>query len=120
MNPPVDRMDLSLNYPVFSIFSSDCESGKKSVVSVQADANDCILLYRSRELAELYIEQAQQTQTNSTLEVFVVKDNHELQAFLSRLPAWADHVLWDATVKPKFFKLVSVLDLLEVIQGGAE
>src|SRR5262249_26771387 len=99
-NRPLDPMDAHFDYPLFSILIVDHATAQKWIVSVEAEANDCVLLYKTRELAELYIEQAQQADPNAALELPALNNKRDLLDMLQQLPASADHLLWDAPLKP--------------------
>ena len=118
MNSPIEPMDMRLNYPVFAVLSVEPSTGEKCLVYVEAEANDCLPLFRTRELAELYIEQARGVNLQAIFEVLLCSNGNELEKLLTRLPPSTDHVIWDSTLQPQYFKLVSVADLIEVLRQG--
>jgi hypothetical protein len=113
-----DSGELSLRYPVHVVLSGgpDDEDG---LVVVEVDGNDCLLLFRSRELAELYLEQAQAAGSEPPLTLRACHGDAELEHLLAQLPASVSHVVWDATREARVLKVTAVSDLLAVLREDA-
>ena len=113
---PIEPIDIPLTYPVFTVLSVEPSTGERWFVFVEADANDCLPVFRTRELAELYIEQSQEANPLAALEVLSCTNAKEFEQVLTQLASTIDHVIWDAPLRPPYFKLVTVADLLEIVR----
>jgi hypothetical protein len=111
--------EMSLRYPVYAVLAAEA-GGDESLVVVELDGNDCLLLYRTRELAELYLEQADATDDGGPLTLRPCAGDTELEHLLAQLPPSVSQVLWDATPRARALRLTPVRDLLEVLRGGLE
>jgi hypothetical protein len=115
-NMSMEHFDLRLNYPLFAILCVESSKGGSGLVSFKVDANECVPLFTNREVAELYIEQAQEADAEFHLDLITINSPKELELFLEKLPPLTDHVIWDTLLQPSFFKLTSVTDLLRIVR----
>jgi hypothetical protein len=111
--------ELSMRYPVFAVLSSE-PNNETSLVVVEVEGKDCLPLFRTRELGELYVEQVQDAESQSPLLLHECHDDGELEHLLVQLPPSVADVVWDATLQPQVLRVTSVQDLLEVIRGDSE
>jgi hypothetical protein len=109
-------MYLRWTFPLFTVRVSS----KNRIVCVDADGKACVLLFKNRELAELYAEQAHEAQPNRRLAVLEVVDEEVLDSLLSGLPPQIDHVLWDATYRAQVLKLSPIRDVLAQLDEQQE
>jgi hypothetical protein len=112
-----DTQEFDLRFPLFAVLSTDDE-GDVNVVVLEIDASDCLPLFRNRELAELYVEQCQEDQPQTRLELHPCDCEHELGELLRRLPPSVDQVIWDTTTRPKALRVTAVSDLLRILDTG--
>jgi hypothetical protein len=108
--------ELSLRYPVYAVLSADPD-GEEGLVVVSLGGNDCLLLFRTRELAELYLEQARTAESESPLTLRECHGDAELEHLLTQFPPSVAHVVWDATPQAQALKITRVSDLLLVLRG---
>jgi hypothetical protein len=109
--------ELSLRYPVYAVLSEDGDSNTNLIV-VELEGQDCVPLFRNRELAELYLEQVHNAEGSCPLVLHECRDDTELEHLVQQLPASVAHIIWDATLKPQVIRVTSVNDLLDVIRKG--
>jgi hypothetical protein len=111
--------ELSLCYPVFAVLSAELND-ETNLIVVELEGKDSLPLFRTRELAELYLEQVQNTEPQSPLVLHECHDHEELEHLLLQLPASVADVIWDATLRPQVVRITAVRDLLEVIRGDSQ
>jgi hypothetical protein len=61
-----DSGNLNLRYPVYAVVSPEPHD-EESLIVVELEGKDCLPLFRTRELGELYVEQVQNTGSQSGL-----------------------------------------------------
>lgn len=82
---------------------------------VPIDDLGCSLLYKTRELAELYVEQSAPVDPSLKLDVQAISSIAELSSFLNGLPAACSTIAWDITTNSQAFKACTVQELLDAI-----
>jgi hypothetical protein len=110
---------LSLRYPVFAVLSAE-PAGEEYLTVVEVDGHDCLLLFRTRELGELYAEQPREAGAKLHLTLRPCHEDAELAHLLEQLPGSVSHVVWDATPRAQALRVTSVSDLLAVIRPDGE
>jgi hypothetical protein len=114
---PQEAGELTLRFPVFAIV---CPAGEEDgLLVLEADGKECIPLFLSRELAELYAEQVQEADAGSLFRLRELRGDEELDHLLAQLPAAVAHVVWDTTLRPQAFRMTAVADLRRVVGGGS-
>lgn len=111
-----DTGELSLRYPVYTVLSPEAD-GEEHLVVVEADGQDCLPLFRTKELAELYLEQAQGRDTGGSLALHACQGDSELEHLLQQLPASVAQVVWDPTAKARVLRMTAVRVLLALVRG---
>lgn len=111
-----DTGELSLRYPVYTILSG-APGGEQGLVVVEVEGQDCVLLFRNREPAELYLEQAKSDGGEPPLVLEEYRSDEELEHLLTQLPSAVANVLWDATPQARALRLTAVADLLAAVRS---
>lgn len=88
---------IQITYPAFLIGVPENE---KEVIGTEANGGDWILLYSTKELAELYIEQ-----TGDEYVPRIALDDISLRRTLDAYPSVAGF-LWDTTIQPQWFRFI--------------
>jgi hypothetical protein len=109
--------EMSLRYPVFAVLSAE-PGGEQGLVVVEVDGQDSLLLFRNREVAELYLEAAEAD--NAPLTLHELPGDEELEHLLAQLPTSTTQVVWDATPRARALRVTPVADLLDVLRSGPE
>lgn len=108
-----EMMEIHLEYPIFVIGSAD----GGSVPLIDYEGCSCCLVYKQKELAELYIEQAAEA-TGNVYHANPIGTPTEFYKGLSLLKQQGcTDVIWDATYVPSVCKVVAIEDLLVVISS---
>jgi hypothetical protein len=113
-----DYGEFSLRYPVYAVLSAEPD-GEEGLVVVEVEGKDCLLLYRTRELAELYLEAAQ-ADSATALTLRECRGDEELEHVVAQLPASVAHVIWDVTPATRALRMTAVADLLAVLRDEPE
>jgi hypothetical protein len=111
--------ELSLRYPVYAVLSAEAD-GEGGLVVVEVDGGDCLPLFRSREVAELYLEQAQAPGAGAPLTLHECRGDEELEHLLTQLPDSVGAVVWDAMPRSRAVMVTPVRDLLAAVRGESE
>jgi hypothetical protein len=114
-----DTGELSLRYPVFAVLAPEPD-GEEHLVVIEADGRDCLPLFRTRELAELYLEQAQEPGAAAPLTLHPCHNDTELAHLLQQLPDSVADVVWDATARAQVLRMTAVRALLAVVRGDSQ
>ena len=105
-------MDLSLRFPVFVIASDN------GFVVVKSDEKDCIMLFHSKELADLQIKKISPSHRSlGPLHSLTVTNAALLAEGLQELPPDVTCAVWDPTGTPAGFVHVAVDELLRLASG---
>ncbi len=110
-----DTGELSLRYPIFTVVTTE-PGGEENLVVIEADGEDCLPLFRTRELAELYLEQAEDRDARAPLTLHACHGDAEMAHLLEQLPASVAHVVWDATAQSQVLRVTAVRALLAVVR----
>lgn len=111
-----DTGELNLRYPVFTVLSPEAD-GEEHLVVVEADGQDCLPLFRTQELAELYLEQAQSGDAGGQLTLHPCQGDTELEHLLQQLPPSVAQVVWDPTAHARVLRMTAVRVLLALVRG---
>jgi hypothetical protein len=111
--------ELSLRYPVYAVLSAEADD-EEGLVVVEVDGGDCLPLFRSREVAELYLEQVQAPGAEAPLTLQECRGDEELEHLLTQLPDSVAAVVWDAMPRARAVMVTPVRDLLAAVRGDAE
>ncbi|HJT76674.1 MAG TPA: hypothetical protein VJ739_05685 [Gemmataceae bacterium] len=111
-----DTGELSLRYPVYTVLSPEGD-GEEHLVVVEADGQDCLPLFRTKELAELYLEQAQGGDAGAELVLHACGSDAELEHLLTQLPRSVAQVVWDPTARARVLRMTAVRVLLALVRG---
>jgi hypothetical protein len=94
-------------YPVFIIGFTD-----GPLNAVQFEGRSCCLVYKNRELAELYLTQAAELgETEYAIQTLETPDALK-RAVRSLKQGGVTHAIWDATVKPAAVRAADLDELL--------
>ena len=100
-------MRFVIQYPVYLIASRD------GVVVVNADGQDCIMLFHAKDLAEQQIEKIQSAHPRlGALRALPVPDAEALRDGLKGLPPEITCAVWDPNGMPAGFNHVGIDELL--------
>jgi hypothetical protein len=119
MDPGSESGELTLRYPVFAVLSDEPDGGEGLVV-VEIDGEESILLFRSREVGELYLQQVESTGEEPPLTLHECRGDEELKDLLTQLPSSVANVVWDATLEAQALKMTAIPDLLAALQADSE
>jgi len=97
-------------YPLYTIGVV----GGGEVVAVDFEGRSCVLIYRTKELAELYVEQAGATR----LKIIAIENASDFRRGLESLPPDVGFTIWDSVLQPQSVSLVAVRDLLESLHNS--
>ena len=112
--------ELSLRYPVYAVLSAEPGGDADGLVVIEVEGNDSLLLFLNREVAELYVEQAQAPCSEAPLTLRACRGDDELEHLLSQLPGSVTHIIWDATPRARALKVTAVAELRAVLRGEGE
>jgi hypothetical protein len=112
-----DSGEFTLRYPVFAVVAPD-EDGEDGLVVVEVEGKECILLFRSREVGELYLEQLQSAAQPGAFGLQEQRGDEELRHLLDQLPPSVEGVVWDSSLRPRAVMMTTVPDLLAVLDKG--
>lgn len=104
-----DFMPIRWEYPLFIIGNAD------GVVAVDYEGYTCCLLYKQKELAELYIEQVTLSGGGKYHPIEILTPCDFRDGLSSITPQGIEHVIWDATLRPSVCKVVAIDDLLMLL-----
>jgi hypothetical protein len=110
--------ELTLRYPVFAIVVDHGEEHDGLVV-VDVSGQECLPLFLSREVAELYVEQAGEAGQVSPLQLRAHRGDDELDHLLNQLPDSVGHVVWDITLHPQGVRMTDLRVLRKALKKGA-
>ena len=111
-----DQNVLRWEYPVFIIGTADCGS----VVAVDYEEFTCCMVYRTLELAELYIEQVAKA-GGATYKPIPVHTAAEFVEGLTPLKSQGiTHLIWNSVLTPTVFRVDSVEEVLRIARQQAE
>lgn len=106
-----DRMPWRWNYPIYIAATPE------GAIVAEVEGRSCVLLYTTKELAELYVEQA----GDSNVSPEPIRTDEELRAALENIQdAGVMDTVWDPTLKPQFFKIIPIADLLDHLRGDEQ
>ena len=108
--------ELSLRYPVYAVLSAE-PGGEEGLVVVAVDGRDCLPLFRSREVAELYLEQVHEGGGEAPLTLEECRGDEELEHLLTQLPESVASVVWDAMPQSRAVMVTPVRELLAAVRG---
>jgi hypothetical protein len=108
--------ELSLRYPVYAVLSAG-PGGEGGLVVVEVEGRDCLPLFRSREVAELYVEQVREGGSEGPLTLEECRGDAELEHLLTQLPGSVAAVVWDAMPRAQAVMVTPVRDLLAAVRG---
>ncbi len=111
---PGETGELTLRYPVFAVVTEQ-EDGYDGLVVVDVGGQECVPLFRQREVAELYVSQAQDGDSERPFRLREVGEDDELDHMLAQLPPSVGHVVWDPTAGSQAVRLTAVADLRRVL-----
>jgi hypothetical protein len=114
-----DTGELNLRYPIFAVVTAE-PGGEENLVVIEADGEDCLPLFRTRELAELYLEQAEDADAPAPLALHACRGDAELAHLLEQLPGSVAHVVWDATAQAQVLRVTAVRALLGVVRDQGQ
>ncbi len=114
-----DTGELNLRYPMYTVLSAEPD-GDENLVVVEADGRDCLPLFRTQELAELYLEQAQGAEDQGRLTLYACRGDVELEQLLKQLPDSVAQVVWDPTAQARVLRMTDVRVLLALVRGEGE
>ena len=102
-------MDLMLRYPVFVI------ANQQGVLVAHESGNDCILLFHSKDVAELHIQQVAASGAEVPLYPLEIADADALRAGLASLPPDITCAIWDATATARKFVHTAIDELFDAL-----
>lgn len=109
-----DAIHHTWRYPIYTV----AVGREEQIVVVDADGKECILLFNAKELAELYIAQSVDAGLSASLGVIRIGDAGQFQQGIEHLPAEVTHAIWDTTLEPQYFKMVSIDELLRSLRDN--
>jgi hypothetical protein len=110
-----DVGELTLRYPVFAVVTAEGPEDDGLVV-LEVDGKECLPLFLSRELAELYVEQVREAGQDLPFELREQSGDAELEHLLAQLPPSIAHVVWDTTLPSQAVKMTALRDLRQAIK----
>ena len=108
-----DREAISLHwdYPLFIIGTAD----DSSVIAAEYDGHDCCLIYREKQLAELYVEQTAED-GGGDYHLIIVPDPRDLFDGLTSVQSQGvSRVAWDVTLRGSYAVLIPIAKLLSLL-----
>jgi hypothetical protein len=111
--------ELSLRYPVYAVLAAE-PGGDEGLVVVEVEGGDCLPLFRTREVAELYLEQVQAGGAEQRLTLHECRGDEELEHLLTQLPGSVAAVAWDAMPRSRAVMVTPVSELLAAVRGEGE
>jgi hypothetical protein len=117
-DPTGEYGELTLRFPVFAVVTEN-EDDQDGLIVVEVEGQECIPLFLSREVAELYVEQAGAAGEPFPLRLREQEGDEALDHLLAQLPSSVGFVLWDATLRPQAVRMTAVEALRKVLRRGA-
>lgn len=104
-----EPVDSALRYPLYVI------ANDLGVLVSNVSGKDCVLLFHRKEFAERHIAQAMLA---GPLYPLAISDADAFRQGLESLPPEINCAIWDATVVPREFIYIEVVDLFRALENA--